>query len=280
MSYFSIGGLQLELKMQDNLALLERKSRAALKTFPWLNMLVFSELAIRGPGAKHHEPVPGPTEERLQELARDLGIWLIPGSYYEECDGKVYNSVPVINPDGEVVTRYRKIYPFLPYEKDVADGDQFVVFDVPEVGRFGVSICYDMWVPETVRALVWQGAEVIIHPTMTGTIDRELELCIARSHAITNQCYFVDINGAGAIGNGQSIIVGPEGDVISQAGTTEQVLAVELDLRRVRRSRERGVHGLGQVLKSYRDNPVAFPQYQGRSKYLDTLGPLEMPGRV
>ena len=44
-----------------------------------------------------------------------------------------------------MVARYRKLYPFLPYEQGVTAGSDFVVFDVPDVGRFGMSICYDMW---------------------------------------------------------------------------------------------------------------------------------------
>ena len=72
-----------------------------------------------------------------------------------------------------------------------------MVFDVPSVGRFGVSNCYDMWFPETTRTLAAMGAEVILHPSMTNTIDRDVELAIARTNAAINQCYFFDINVAG-----------------------------------------------------------------------------------
>jgi predicted amidohydrolase len=84
-----------------------------------------------------------------------------------------------------------------------------VVFDVPGAGRIGISICYDMWFPETTRTLAAMGAEVILHPTMTDTIDREVELAIARSAAATNQLYFFDINGVGDGGTGRSIVVDP-----------------------------------------------------------------------
>jgi len=279
MSYFSIAGMQLALPAHNNLDILEQKTINTCKLFPWINMVVFGELAICGPGIHHSEAISGIIELRLQELAKNLGIWLIPGSYYEKADGFIYNCTPVINPDGEIVARYRKIYPFLPYEKGVANGLNFITFDVPNIGRFGVSICYDMWIPESIRALVYEGAEVIIHPTMTGTVDRELELCLARSHAITNQCFFFDINNAGDLGNGQSIVVGPDGDIIFQAGEGEQVIPLEIDLNRVRRSRERGVLGLGQPLKSFRDNPIHYPQYHGRSAHFDMLGYLQVPAK-
>jgi predicted amidohydrolase len=100
----------------------------------------------------------------------------------------------------------------------VEAGKEFLVFDVPEVGRFGISICYDMWFPETSRTLVAMGAEVILHPSMTDTIDREVELSIARAIAVTNQCYFFDINGVGDGGVGSSIVVGLSGYVIHAAG--------------------------------------------------------------
>jgi hypothetical protein len=85
----------------------------------------------------------------------------------------------------------------------------------------------------------------------------------------------VDINGVGDVGNGRSVVVGPAGDVLYQAGTSEELIPIELDLDRVRRSREVGLRGLGQPLKSFRDSPVRFPIYDGATRtYLETLGPL------
>ena len=79
---------------------------------------------------------------------------------------------------------------------------------------------------------------------------------LAQANAIVNQCYFVDINNAGELGNGRSIIVGPEGEVIHQAGEHNEVIPVTLDLERVRASRRRGINGLGQMLKSFRARRV------------------------
>ncbi|MGB5773763.1 MAG: carbon-nitrogen hydrolase family protein, partial [Sedimenticolaceae bacterium] len=159
---------------------------------------------------------------------------------------------------------------------------EFLVFDVPDVGRFGVSICYDMWFPETSRTLASMGAEVILHPTMTDTIDRDVELSIARATAVTNQCYFFDINGVGEGGVGSSIVVGPAGYVIHQAGGGEEMIPVEINLDRVRREREVGIRSLGQPLKSFRDRPVDFPVYHRAPEseaYLQSLGSLIKPHR-
>ena len=281
MSHFAVAGLQLVLSAQDNLHLVRGELEHLKQRFPWVDMAVLSELSLFGPHIGNAQPMPGRVEESLCQIARELQIWLIPGSILESDGEHIYNTTPVINPHGAVIARYRKMFPFLPYEKGITPGSEFVVFDVPAVGRFGVSICYDMWFPEPTRTLAWMGAEVIIHPTMTNTIDRDLELSIARTNAATNQCYFVDINCAGRLGNGRSIVVGPDGGVIHQAGIGHEIIPVELDLELVRRSRRRGLLGLGQVLKSFRDSDVKFPPYRdghANSDALRGLGPLVVPG--
>lgn len=277
--YFGIAALQLKLPEADNLELLLQKIQKTKLRYPWVKMVVLSELALRGVGVQHARELPSPEEDAFCRTARELDIWLVPGSLYEKCGSAVFNTTPVINPEGEVVSRYRKMYPFLPYEKGVTGGDQFVVFDIPQVGRFGVSICYDIWFPETTRALAWLGAEVIIHPTKTDTIDRCDELAIVRASAVTNQCYIVDVNSAGAQGVGRSIIVGPEGEVIHEASVEEEIITFEIDLKKVAQVRERGMKGLGQTLKSFRDAKVRYPQYeQGAvSPALQKLGPLRVP---
>jgi len=275
---FAIAGLQLDLKPNGNFDLVVKKIRTALVRYPWVQMVVLSELAICGAGTGSAEAMPSSTEDKLAALAADLGIWLVTGSLYEKDAGEVYNTASVINPAGEVVTRYRKMYPFYPYEAGVAAGSEICVFDVPEVGRFGLSICYDMWFPETSRALVLAGAEVIIHPTLTNTADRDVECTMVRATAAQQQCYMVDINGAGEQAYGRSVIAGPDGEVIHAAGTEEEIIVVELDLDRVTRSRERGVLGLGQPLKSFRDAGHTFPDPRA-SDALKALGPLEVPSR-
>jgi len=282
MSFFSIAALQVELANGDNRDRLEKETARVLARFPWVRMIVFPELCSFGHGLSFVETMPGATEQRYQALARKHQVWLIPGSIYERRQDRTFNTSPVINPHGEVVARYRKMYPFLPYEKGVAAGSEFVVFDVPEAGRFGLSICYDGWVPETTRAMVWKGAEVILHPTMTNTIDRRQELILAQANAIANQCYFVDVNIAGQLGNGRSIVVGPEGNVIHQSGSVGEDIAVAIDFNRVREVRKSGTLRLGQILKSFRDTPIEFPCYRGKyesSGAMEALGPLKMPDR-
>ena len=279
MSHLAIAGLQLELCAEDNLSVIEQEIELVTSRFPWLQMVVLPELSTFGPSTEMAVQLPGEVENRFCEVARKHDIWLIPGSIFESRDGQVFNTAPVINPDGEVIARYNKHFPFYPYEQGVSRGDQFVVFEVPGVGKIGLIICFDIWFPEIVRQLVWMGAEAIIAPTLTNTIDRNVELSIARANAATNQVYFVNINNAGRLGYGQSIIVGPDGNVIHQALSSREIITVELDFDHVRRVRERGMHGLVQTLKSFRDSEMSYPVYQKGAGpgALSELGPLKQP---
>lgn len=283
MTPFAIAGIQMRVSAsQENITAMAHKLEILMARFPWVQMVMFSELAPFGPLPGHAQALPGPAEHAFCQMAAKHRIWLLPGSMFEDAGDRVYNTASVIDPNGVVVGRYRKMFPFQPYENHVASGNEFLVFDVPEVGRFGVSICYDMWFPETSRTLAAMGAEVILHPTMTDTIDRDVELSIARATAVTNQCYFFDINGVGDGGVGSSIIVGPAGYVIHQAGGGEEMIPVEINLDRVRREREVGIRSLGQPLKSFRDRPVEFAVYQRLPEfeaYLSSLGPLTKPHR-
>lgn len=292
MSHFAIASMQLALPYGNNLEAIGDEIVKTKKRFPWVDMVVLSELASFGPEKKYAEAMPSDTEQFYCALAKAHDLWIIPGSHYETVnendDDKIYNTTSVINNHGEVIDRYRKVYPFMPYESGIEPGKDFVVFDVPQ-GRIGVAICYDLWFPEVARAMACLGAEAMVYPTLTGTIDRPLELLMAQSTAVCNQCYVFAINGAGDIGNGKSIAVGPDGSVLFEAGTGQEVNPIEIDFELVRRNRERGIMGLGQPLKSFRDNPVVFPQYQSVNgqlnikqnfNALDKLGPLEIPAKA
>lgn len=136
-----------------------------------------------------------------------------------------------------------------------------------------------MWFPETVRTLAWMGAEAIICPTMTTTIDRDVELSIARANAAINQVWLMNLNNAGELGFGRSTVVGPDGTVIYTAGNGREIITAEVDFNHVRRVRERGLFGQCQTLKSFRDRRVSFPPYlEGAGPgAFDDLGELEVP---
>jgi predicted amidohydrolase len=280
---FTVAGIQLRIAHgADNVPALRQAVDALLHRFPAVSMVLFSELAAYGAALAQAQPPGGPAETAFRELAARHKLWLVPGSLFERDGDRVFNTALVIDSNGAVIRRYRKMFPFRPYEAGVEPGSEFCLFDVPKIGRFGVSICYDMWFPETTRTLTALGAEVILHPTLTDTIDRDVELSIARASAAMNQCYFFDINGIGAGGTGHSIVIDPSGYVLHEAGSDTELIPIEIDLARVRRERETGLRGLGQTLKSFRDRSVDFTVYQRTGfdlTYLNSLGPVAKPGR-
>lgn len=281
---FAIAGVQMHVAAsRDNTQAMLHKVDLVMASFPWTQMILFSELAACGPLPHDPQVLPGSNEQALAAAAARHGVWIINGSAFERgADGRIHNTASVINPQGEVIRRYRKMFPFRPYERDVAAGTEFCVFDVPGTGRFGLSICYDMWFPETTRTLTALGAEVILHPVLTRTIDRDVEIAMARAAAAQGRCFVFDINGLAAGGIGRSSVFSPSGGVLHQAGGQDEIIPIEVDLAQVRRQRERGLFGLGQVLKSFRDREVDFPVYDrstGTDAWLHTLGPLRMPDK-
>lgn len=283
MKPFGIAGIQMNIGHGNNVDAIEERIDVLMSLYPWVEMVLISELAAHGPLHDFAETLPGITEERFCAMAIKHNIWLIPGSFFELKNEAIFNTAPVINPQGEVIARHRKLFPFCPFEEGVSAGDEFIVFDVPDAGRFGLCICYDMWFPEVLRTLTTMGAEVILHPVLTGTNDREIELNLARSSGALFQSYIIDINGLGAGGVGNSCLIDPSGRTLHQAGETAEFLVTELDFDLVRRQREVGLRSLGQPLKSFRDSEINFTVYNKEHRengYLDSLGPMKKPTRT
>lgn len=284
MTPFAIAGIQMHVAaLHSNVEAMRHRLDVLMARFPWTQMVVFSELAPFGPLDQYAQPFPNDTLVGFQNDARRHGVWLLPGTMFEKReDGRIYNTAVVINPDGEIVAKYSKMFPFRPYEAGISAGTEFCIFDVPNVGRFGVSICYDIWFPETTRHLTSQGVEVLLNPVLTGTTDRDAEIAIARATAAQFQCYVFAVNGLAAGGVGRSLVVDPSAMVLHQSAGQEDMFPIEVDLDQVRRQREFGLRGLGQVLKSFRDREVEFPVYDrssGADAYLKSLGTLDMPAK-
>jgi len=269
-----------------SLAKLEEVTQAISSTLPWVDLICFPELFVTGLNqfvdggptmADLAQPVPGPLTERFSALARRVGRWLVPGSFFERDGEMVYNSSLIFSPEGEMVGHYRKLYPWQPLET-AAPGDRgFCIWDIPGVGRLGLCICYDMWFPEVSRSLAWLGAEVILHLSMTSTSDRVVETVIARANAIFNQCYFVDVNIVGRYGGGCSQIIDPDGTVLQLAAEHESILTHVLDLDHVTRARQLGTLGLAQVWKTWGDVPLTFPPYSRPTQESPLLSRLGRP---
>jgi formamidase len=253
----------------------EREIRMYRATFPQVDLYLYPELFLSAedpwtqagpPGFDRWvaEPIPGPRTERLSALAARVRRWICAGSVVELVGRKRYNTALVFDPKGDLVARYRKVFPWMPFETLDRGTEPPPVFTVPRVGTFGLFICYDGWFPEMARSLALRGAEVLLHPTLTTTADREQELVLARANAITNQCYVLNVNSVQSFGGGRSIGVDPHGRVLFELGHEEGFAIETLDLGLVREARTNGTAGLNRVLQHLREAPpAAFEAYRG-----------------
>lgn len=250
--------------------------RSLLAQRPHLRLVAYPELHLDSPVSATGlpadpkdlaEPLGGPRDTFLAALAGELGVWLVPGSVFElGADGLVYNTAPVYSPAGERIAAYRKIAPWRPYETS-APGTEFVVFDIPEHGRVGLTICYDAWFPEIARQLAWLGADLILNLVQTPTTDREQEIVLARANAIANQVFVASVNAAGPTGVGRSLVVDPEGRVRSHTAAAEScVLTDVVDLAQVASVRAHGTAGLNRLWEQFQpgDAPVELGVYGGK----------------
>ena len=113
-----------------------------------------------------------PVIARFSQLARELGV-VLPISFFERANNAHYNSLAMIDADGEILGRYRKSHipdgPGYQEKFYFNPGDTgFMVFDT-HFGRMGTAICWDQWFPEAARAMALMGAEVLFYPTAIGS---------------------------------------------------------------------------------------------------------------
>ena len=225
------------------------------------------------------EPIPGPSTGMLTPLAKELGVVIVASLFEKRDAGLYHNTAVVIDADGEIVGKYRKMHiPDDPgyYEKFYfTPGDLgFRAWDT-RFGRIGVCICWDQWFPESARLTALDGAKLIFFPTAIGWHDHEKDTelgptqhdaweGVQRGHAIANGVYVAAPNRVGKEGSsnfwGQSFIFDPFGRLVHRASTDKEELIVqEIDLGEVDRQRrgwpflrDRRVDAYGDLLKLHR----------------------------
>ena len=169
-------------------------------------------------------PIPGPLTEAAQAFAADLGVLLVWPTYEAGTDrGVVYNAAAVIGPDGDVLGTYRKTHLFPSERQWATAGDDVLVVPTP-LGRLGSVICFDGDFPELVRIEAGMGAEVVVRPSAFLRAADIWELT-TRARAYDNHVYVVAPNAVGVdpggfVYFGNSLIVGPTGEVLAR-GTSQ-----------------------------------------------------------
>jgi N-carbamoylputrescine amidase len=188
----------------------------------------------------------------FREIAKELQV-VLPISFYEKKNNARYNSLAVIDADGEVLGKYRKSHiPDGPgYEEKFYfnPGDTgFKVWNT-RYARIGVGVCWDQWYPEAARCMALMGAELLFYPTAIGsepqdsTIDSKdhWQMCML-GHAACNLMPVIasnriglEVDGDSSITfYGSSFIAGPMGNKVAEASRTEEeVLLAEFDLDQI-----------------------------------------------
>lgn len=231
------------------------------------------------------EPVPGPSTERLAELAKSLGICIVASLFERRAAGIYHNTAVVIDRGRGYLGKYRKMHiPDDPryYEKFYfTPGDLgFRRFDT-SAGALGTLVCWDQWYPEAARLTAMLGADILLYPTAIGWHPEEKaevggdqaaawEL-MQRSHAIANGCFVVAANrvgfeptpgGEGGIEFfGGSFIVGPDGRVLARAPADEPaVITARLDHAAIESARigwpflrDRRIDAYGDITRRWSD---------------------------
>jgi N-carbamoylputrescine amidase len=192
----------------------------------------------------------------LQSLAKELKV-VIPISFFERDGPRYYNSVAITDAGGEILGLYRKSHipdgPGYQEKYYFRPGDTGFKAWKTKHGMIGVGICWDQWYPEAARAMVLQGAEILLYPTAIGSEPYDLTLDTHKQwrramqgHAVCNAVPVVAANRIGSEENdgvsqsfyGHSFIADHIGELVESFGETEEgVLVHSFDLSAIERYR-------------------------------------------
>ncbi|MGK0577277.1 carbon-nitrogen family hydrolase [Macrococcus capreoli] len=178
----------------------------------------------------------------LQQLAQHFQIHIVAGSIAVKVKGSIYNRAVIINKDGEVIHQYDKVHlvPMLNEPAYLTPGQHISIFELHNV-KMGIIICYDLRFPEIARQLTLSGIEVlfVVAQWPVERIQQFEKLLYAR--AIENQLFVIACNTVGQCENtvfgGQSIIINPLGDSVTQMLEGEGTITATIDLNEVREIR-------------------------------------------
>ncbi|GAB2566844.1 apolipoprotein acyltransferase [Paractinoplanes abujensis] len=201
---------------------------------------------------EYAESIPGPTTERFQALAAELGLVMVLPMYEKEQEGVLYNTAAVVDADGSYLGKYRKHH--IPQVKGFWEKFYFrpgnlgyPVFDTA-VGKVGVYICYDRHFPEGWRELGLGGAQIVFNPSATSRgLSSYLWQLEQPASAVANEYFVGAINRVGTepLGDndfyGQSYFADPEGKFVGEVGDTHnpELIVRDLDLGLIKTVRER-----------------------------------------
>ena len=200
-------------------------------------------------------PIDGnPLVEHFSKLAKELNV-VLPISFFERTERQFFNTVAMVDADGEVLGIYRKTHiPDGPgYQEKfyfTPGNTGFKVWNTA-VGCIGVGICWDQWFPEAARSMALLGADVILYPTAIGSEPQHSDLDskshwqrTMQGHAAANMAVVAASNRVGVekVGDeltfyGGSFIADETGALVQEMGAEEGIATASFDLGTIRRTR-------------------------------------------
>ena len=180
-------------------------------------------ITVVGTG-KHYpdvaESIPGPTTERLGQVAREKHAYIVAGIYERE-GAAIYNTAVLIDRTGRFIGKYRKVYlPREEIEGGLTPGSDYPVFRT-DFGKVGMMICWDLQYADPARALALRGAEMILMPIWGGNE------ALAKARAIENQVFLVSSGY-----DYPTSIVDPTGELLAITRAPGTVATATIDLNR------------------------------------------------
>lgn len=232
------------------------------------------------------ETIPGDSCDFYGKIAHKHGIVLVTSLFEKRASGLYHNTAVVFEKDGSIAGKYRKMH--IPDDPGFYEKFYFTPGDLgfhpikTSVGNLGVLVCWDQWYPEAARLMTLAGAEVLIYPTAIGWDMRDDEderlrqlnawITVQRGHAVANGLPVIAVNRVGVEEDpsgqsaginfwGNSFVAGPQGEVLFEAPSQEDVNStIEVDLNRsenVRRIwpflRDRRIDDYDELTKRLRD---------------------------
>ena len=209
-----------------------------------VRMAVFCEYGTTGYSLDLNsvaEEIPGKTVSFLEKLAAKKNIWISGGMIEKGDNNKPYNTSIMISPAKGLVAKYHKVHPFSFEKQRMNYGDQAVIVDT-ELGKVGMTICYDFMFPEYIRGLALKGAQIILNSTfwfadeISGPAGwtPEQSKALAMTRALENNVFVGMSCRTGTEkklwGFGHSVIVGPQGKILVEADRKEEIITAPIDL--------------------------------------------------
>lgn len=194
----------------------------------------------------------GATVQKMSELAKELGIYLVSGTIPEKAGSLIYNTCFVFDQEGRVIGKHRKIHLFdiaikggvqFRESEVLGRGNEITVVET-EYCKIGIAICYDMRFPELIRLMTLKGAKLIIVPgafnMTTGPAHWELTM---KARALDNQVYFAAVSPARDMdaayhAYGHSGVVNPWGAFSGQIDEKEGLVFADIDLAYLKEIRQ------------------------------------------